>query len=120
MNTAEPEASRPSSPSDDTTRAEEITVEQGGINRAEAQVIHVRDGGIVIAQAQEINLTDGGAVVMAAEKAHIQDSGVIFLASSEVTGENVTVLFDVRAAAILALLIGAIGVLYKLLTRHKP
>lgn len=119
MNTAESEAPERASPSDETTRAEEIKVEQGGINRAVAQTIHVQDGGIVVAQGQEINITDGGAVVVAAEKAHLQDSGVIFLAANEVAGENITVLFDVRAAVVFALLLGAISALFKILARRK-
>jgi hypothetical protein len=100
-------------------RADKVYVEQGGIARAEARFIDVSEGGIGIAQGENISITEGGAGIIAAENVKMQDSVAVFVAANEIEGEGVTVVFDVRAAVVFALVLGTVTSLFKLVTRRR-
>jgi hypothetical protein len=63
-------------------------------------------------------MTESGAVVVKAEKAELEDCSVVFLSADQVSGE-VDVLFDVKAAVIFGVVVGAVLGLIRLLTGRK-
>jgi hypothetical protein len=99
--------------------ADKVFVEQGGIGRAEGRFIDVKDGGIGLVQAQNVTLTDGGAGVIAAENVKMQDAMAFLVAANSIEGEDVTVIFDLRAAVVLGVVLGTVLSLFRLLTGRR-
>jgi hypothetical protein len=99
--------------------AEKVFVEQGGIARAEGTFIDVKEGGIAIAQGENVTLTDGGVGIIAAENVKLHDAMAVFVAANEIEGDDVTILFDIRAAIVFGLVLGFVSSLFKLITRRK-
>jgi len=102
-----------------TVKAEKVIVEQGGIAHAEAQFIDVKQGGIGIAQGENVSITDGGVGIIAAENVKMTDAVAVLVAANKIEGEDITILFDVRAAVVFALVLGVVNSLFKLIGRRK-
>ncbi len=100
-------------------KADKVTVSQGGIAHAEGRFIDVKEGGIAIAMGENITITDGGTLVVAANNVKMTDSVVVFAAANEIVGENVKVMVDVRAAAVFALIFGAVMGMVKMIMRNR-
>ena len=49
----------------------------------------------------------------------MSDAVALFVAANEIEGEDVTIIFDVRAAVVFALIVGAISSIFKLLSGEK-
>jgi hypothetical protein len=99
--------------------ADKITVSQGGIAHAEGRFIDVSEGGIAAAIGENVTLTEGAAFVVAAENVKMSDSIAVFVAANEISGDNVRVIIDVKAAAFFALIFGAIAGVMKVLLRRR-
>jgi hypothetical protein len=101
-----------------SVQAETVHVQSGGIGKAEAETIDVQQGGIGIAQGETITVHEGGIGIALAERAEVHNGGVLLLLAEEVSGET-KVLFDLRAAVLFGLIVGAVGGLFKMLARRK-
>ncbi|MDF1512390.1 MAG: hypothetical protein P1S60_01140 [Anaerolineae bacterium] len=99
--------------------ADKITVNQGGIAHAEGRFIDVTEGGIAVAMGENITVTDGAAVVVAANNVKMTDGLAILVAANEISGENVKVIIDIKAAAFFALIFGAVVGVFKMLLRRR-
>ena len=99
--------------------ADKVVVEQGAVGRAEGRFIDVESGAIGIAQGENISVSDGAVGIVAAEKVKIRDSVALMVACNKIEGEDVTVVFNMRAAVVFALLLGVINSLFKLIARRR-
>jgi hypothetical protein len=100
-------------------RADKVTVSQGGIAHAESRFIDVTEGGIAVAMGENVTISGGGAAVVAADNVKMSESVAVFVAANTISGDNVKILVDVRAAAFFALIFGAITGVLKLLMRRR-
>ena len=99
--------------------ADKVTVTQGGIAHAEARFIDVSEGGIAAAMGENVTITEGAALVVAAENVKMSESVAVFVAANEISGDNVRIIIDVKAAAFFALIFGAISGVVKVLLRRR-
>lgn len=102
-----------------TVKAQTVTVVQGGIAHAEASHIEVKEGGIAVAMGEIVTVSEGGVFIAAADTVKMTDSMAVFVAASEISGENVKVIIDARAAAFFALIFGAVVGVIKFLLRRR-
>ena len=100
-------------------KAQTVTVAQGGIAHAEANHIEVKEGGIAVAMGETVTVGEGGVFIAAADTVKMTDSVAVFVAASELSGENVKVIIDARAAAFFALVFGAVVGVVKFLLRRR-
>ncbi len=100
-------------------KADKVTVSQGGIAHAEGRFIDVKEGGIAVAMGENVTLSDGAAVVVVADNVKMSDVVAVFVAANRITGENVRIIVDVRAAAFFALVFGAIIGMLKVIMRER-
>jgi hypothetical protein len=100
-------------------KADKVTVSQGGIAHAESRFIDVTEGGIAVAMGENVTISEGGAAVVAADSVKMSDSVAVFVAANTISGDNVKILVDVRAAAFFALIFGAITGVVKVLLRRR-
>ena len=99
--------------------ADKVTVSQGGIAHAEGRFIDVSEGGIAVAMGENVTITEGVVAVVAADNVKMTESVAVFVAANEISGENVKVIIDVRAAAFFALIFGAITGVLRVLMRRR-
>jgi len=102
-----------------TVKAETVYVEQGGIGLAQGETVGLTQGGIGLAQASAVALKDGRAGAVIAGSADVQNASVVLLAARKVSGKDVEVLFDVKAAAVFGLVTGLVMGLIRLLVGRK-
>ena len=62
----------------------------------------------MVIAGQTVSLQDGGGALIVANEAVLNDAGVFFLAAKTVSGNNVRVFVDVKAATVLGLLIAGL------------
>jgi len=102
-----------------TVKAETVYVEQGGIGLAQGETVGLTQGGIGLAQASTVALKDGRAGAVIAGSADVQHASIVLLAARKVSGEDVEVLFDVKAAVVFGLVTGLVLGLIRLLVGRK-
>jgi hypothetical protein len=91
-----------------------INLTDGGIAQAQGSKINVTDGGIALARADSVSVTGGGVGAAVARRVEVNNGSIAFVAAGEVGGDA-KVVFDLRAAIIFALVLGAVLGLLKLL-----
>jgi hypothetical protein len=79
----------------------------------------VSEGGIAAAMGENVTITEGGAIVVAADNVKMSESLAVFVAANEISGDNVRVIIDMKAAAFFALIFGAITGVLKVLMRRR-
>jgi hypothetical protein len=87
-------------------------------NEVKAETAYVDNSLVVQTSAERVNLQGSGAGVVLTERAELDNSSVVFLAADEVSGD-VKVLIDARSAAIIGLVMGLVGGLFRLFIRSK-
>jgi len=102
-----------------TVKAETVYLEQGGIALAQGETVGLTQGGIGLARASAVALKDGKAGAVIAGSADVQNASIVLLAARKVSGEEVEVLFDVKAAAVFGLVTGLVMGLIRLLVGRK-
>jgi hypothetical protein len=99
--------------------ARQASLEQSGITIATADRIEINQGGIMLARGQEVAIKEGGAFLVAAEEAQVTGASVVLLAAREVSGD-VRVLMDIKAAAVVGLVVGLVAGFVRLLAGRRP
>jgi hypothetical protein len=94
-----------------------INLTDGGIAQAHGSTINVTDGGIAMARGDMISVSGGGVGAAMARRVEVNNGSIAFVAAGEVGGDA-KVVFDLRAAIVFALVLGAVlGVLKLLMSR---
>jgi hypothetical protein len=94
-------------------QAVDVVMSRGGIGRGQAAAIQITEGGIGLAQGQAITVSNGGVGLLLAREATVNDGSVAFMLAGKLSG-NPKIGFDLRAGAVMGLVMGIIVVLFQL------
>ncbi len=97
---------------------ETINIQDGGAFMIKGETVSIKDGGAAVITGQNISIQEGGAGLMFANQVEMNDGGAMFLVAREVSGD-VKVMFDIKAAIVFGLLVGAVIGVFKLVAGRK-
>ena len=94
---------------------ETVNVQDSGAFMIKGETVSIKDGGAAVISGQNVSIRDGGAGLLFANRVEMNGGGAMFLVAREVSGD-VKVMFDIKAALVFGLLVGAVIGVFKLIT----